>query len=81
MPNPTSQTEENLPLGAEELRLMNAYWCAANYPSVGQIYLLDNSLFWAMTNPASMVLPRSTSSASSAPLERGDEKAKRAAST
>src|SRR5690242_7689023 len=32
------------PLGAEELRLMHAYWRAANYLSVGQIYLLDNPL-------------------------------------
>jgi xylulose-5-phosphate/fructose-6-phosphate phosphoketolase len=32
------------PLSAEELRLMNAYWRAANYLSVGQIYLLDNAL-------------------------------------
>ena len=32
------------PLGAEELRLINAYWRAANYLSVGQIYLLDNPL-------------------------------------
>jgi len=32
------------PLGAEELRLINAYWRAANYVSVGQIYLLDNPL-------------------------------------
>src|SRR5580692_205161 len=32
------------PLGAEELRLMHAYWRAANYISVGQIYLLDNPL-------------------------------------
>ncbi|HZZ77388.1 MAG TPA: phosphoketolase family protein [Gemmataceae bacterium] len=31
-------------LGAEELRLMDAYWRAANYLSVGQIYLLDNPL-------------------------------------
>ncbi len=28
----------------EELRLMNAYWRAANYLSVGQIYLYDNPL-------------------------------------
>ena len=28
----------------EELRRMNAYWRAANYLSVGQIYLLDNPL-------------------------------------
>ena len=30
------------PLGAEELRLMDAYWRAANYLSIGQIYLLAN---------------------------------------
>jgi len=32
------------PLRADELRLINAYWRAANYLSVGQIYLLDNPL-------------------------------------
>lgn len=32
------------PLTAEELGKMNAYWRAANYLSVGQIYLLDNPL-------------------------------------
>ncbi len=32
------------PLSAEELRDFNAYWRAANYLSVGQIYLLDNPL-------------------------------------
>src|SRR5919202_267488 len=32
------------PLVAEELRLLDAYWRAANYLSVGQIYLLDNPL-------------------------------------
>jgi xylulose-5-phosphate/fructose-6-phosphate phosphoketolase len=32
------------PLSAEELRLIDAYWRAANYVSVGQIYLLDNPL-------------------------------------
>ncbi|BDI30589.1 putative phosphoketolase [Capsulimonas corticalis] len=31
-------------LSAEELRLMNAYWRAANYLSIGQIYLLANPL-------------------------------------
>ena len=31
-------------LGADELRRMNAYWRAANYLSVGQIYLYDNPL-------------------------------------
>ena len=28
----------------EELELLDAYWRAANYLSVGQIYLLDNPL-------------------------------------
>src|SRR3978361_2357758 len=32
------------PLSADELRKMNAWWRAANYLSVGQIYLLDNAL-------------------------------------
>ena len=32
------------PLSAEELRKMNAYWRAANYLSVGQIYLYANPL-------------------------------------
>ena len=31
-------------LSTEKLNLMNAYWRAANYLSVGQIYLLDNPL-------------------------------------
>jgi xylulose-5-phosphate/fructose-6-phosphate phosphoketolase len=31
-------------LSAKELKLMDAYWRAANYLSVGQIYLLDNPL-------------------------------------
>jgi xylulose-5-phosphate/fructose-6-phosphate phosphoketolase len=32
------------PLTNDELRLMDAWWRAANYLSVGQIYLLDNPL-------------------------------------
>src|SRR5438132_9546278 len=32
------------PLSAEELRKLHAYWRAANYLSVGQIYLMDNPL-------------------------------------
>ena len=32
------------PLAAGELRLLDAWWRAANYLSVGQIYLLDNPL-------------------------------------
>ena len=31
-------------LSAEELKTMDAYWRAANYLAVGQIYLLDNPL-------------------------------------
>ena len=31
-------------VGDEELALIDAYWRAANYLSVGQIYLLDNPL-------------------------------------
>lgn len=36
--------DQRNPLSAEELRKINAYWRAANYLSVGQIYLLDNPL-------------------------------------
>ena len=32
------------PLSEEQVRLLNAYWRAANYLSVGQIYLYDNPL-------------------------------------
>ena len=31
-------------VSADELDAMNAWWRAANYLSVGQIYLLDNPL-------------------------------------
>ena len=34
----------NKPLSSELLNKMNAYWRAANYLSVGQIYLFDNPL-------------------------------------
>ena len=37
-------TFQEQPLSTEELRKMNAYWRAANYLSVGQIYLLDNPM-------------------------------------
>jgi xylulose-5-phosphate/fructose-6-phosphate phosphoketolase len=33
-----------LPLETEELKKLDAYWRAANYLSVGQIYLYDNPL-------------------------------------
>ncbi len=36
--------EQAAPLSQTELDKMNAYWRAANYLSVGQIYLLDNPL-------------------------------------
>src|ERR671936_3142179 len=45
------------PLTAEELRLIDAYWRAANYLSVGQIYLLDNPLLHEPLAP-SHVKPR-----------------------
>ncbi len=40
----TAKTAVKGPLSAEELRLIDAYWRAANYLSVGQIYLLANPL-------------------------------------
>jgi len=40
---PTS-AEADTGLDDEQLRLIDAYWRAANYLSVGQIYLLDNPL-------------------------------------
>lgn len=33
-----------MPLTSDELQRMDAWWRAANYLSVGQIYLLDNPL-------------------------------------
>ena len=39
----TSATAES-PLTPEDVRRMNAWWRAANYLSVGQVYLLDNPL-------------------------------------
>src|SRR6516225_3292621 len=40
----TAEAGKAGPLSAEELRQMHAYWRAANYLSVGQIYLMDNPL-------------------------------------
>lgn len=40
---PITKTQ-SVSLSPEVLRLMNAWWRAANYLSVGQIYLLDNPL-------------------------------------
>ena len=41
-------------LSADEIRKINAYWRAANYLSVGQIYLLGNPL---LREPLDVVLP------------------------
>jgi len=38
------ETQESEKLSAEEVQSLEAYWRAANYLSVGQIYLLDNPL-------------------------------------
>src|SRR5438034_4259495 len=40
----TPEVDQDQPLEAAELRLIDAYWRAANYLSAGQIYLLDNPL-------------------------------------
>jgi xylulose-5-phosphate/fructose-6-phosphate phosphoketolase len=42
--SPSGFVESNQPLSSEELRKMHAYWRAANYLSVGQIYLYANPL-------------------------------------
>ena len=44
MPEASSVLGSKKPLSREELRLVHAWWRAANYLSVGQIYLLDNAL-------------------------------------
>src|ERR1700726_3160198 len=41
---PAKPYESKRPLSEEELRKMHAYWRAANYLSVGQIYLYANPL-------------------------------------
>ncbi|MDQ6746466.1 MAG: phosphoketolase family protein [Actinomycetota bacterium] len=44
MTTTSMQVSTETPLGQEELSRMHAYWRAANYLSVGQIYLLANPL-------------------------------------
>ena len=39
-----SQAAPDAPLSEEQLELMQGWWRAANYLSVGQIYLLDNPM-------------------------------------
>ena len=41
---PAKRIDQQSVLGSEELRLIDAYWRASNYLSVGQIYLYDNPL-------------------------------------
>ena len=41
---PSADTPPAGPLAEDELARIDAYWRAANYLSVGQIYLLDNPL-------------------------------------
>jgi xylulose-5-phosphate/fructose-6-phosphate phosphoketolase len=43
-PAPYTLTDGEGPLGPDELRLIDAWWRAANYLAVGQIYLMDNPL-------------------------------------
>ena len=43
-PEPPNVQTGSQPLSKEELRMMQAYWRAANYLSVGQIYLYSNPL-------------------------------------
>jgi len=42
---------QTAPLSADELRKIDAYWRAANYLSVGQIYLYDNPLLQEPLKP------------------------------
>ena len=44
MPPQLSETTAASPLSPDEMKNINAWWRAANYLSVGQIYLLDNPL-------------------------------------
>src|ERR1017187_7465207 len=44
VPETGSEKSVTKPLSPELLKKINAYWRAANYLSVGQIYLYDNPL-------------------------------------
>ncbi len=44
MPSSVAAPTKTHPLSSDMLRRMDAYWRAANYLSVGQIYLRDNAL-------------------------------------
>ncbi len=47
----------NGPLSQELLAKMHAYWRAANYLSVGQIYLKDNPLLERTRSPSTTSSP------------------------
>jgi xylulose-5-phosphate/fructose-6-phosphate phosphoketolase len=47
----TRETAVETKLAPDDLRLLDAYWRAANYLSVGQIYLLDNPLLRESLRP------------------------------
>ena len=51
MQDPPSESRQLNALGGQELSRLNAYWRAANYLSVGQIYLLDNPLLLEPLKP------------------------------
>lgn len=48
----TVTTRQVAGLSADELRMIDAYWRAANYLSVGQIYLMENPLLREPLRPA-----------------------------
>ncbi len=48
------QRIERQPLSAEELARLDAYWRAANFLTVGQIYLLDNALLRRTLAPSDL---------------------------
>ena len=48
----TVATQLDRPLSPEELERLDAYWRAANYLSVGQIYLLENPLLREPLKPS-----------------------------
>ncbi|HEU0023496.1 MAG TPA: phosphoketolase family protein [Thermoleophilaceae bacterium] len=55
--HPTARRQDGRMHSDRELELIDAYWRAANYLSVGQIYLLDNPLLRRPLEPAD-VKPR-----------------------
>jgi xylulose-5-phosphate/fructose-6-phosphate phosphoketolase len=50
-PEPYVLADASGPLSREELRLVDAWWRAANYLSVGQIYLMANPLLRETLRP------------------------------